>query len=42
MSENENTNMSIIDLGECEKILLETYNLSYLLILKIDTKPNKN
>jgi len=42
MSENENTNMSIIDLGECEKILLETYNLSYLLILKIDTKPNQN
>ena len=38
MQENENTNISIIDLGECEKILLDEYNLSYLLILKIDSK----
>ena len=32
MQENENTNISIMDLGECEKILLEEYNLSYLLL----------
>ena len=42
MSENENTNISIIDLGECETILLNEYNLTYLLILKIDTKLNEN
>ena len=42
MQENENTNISIIDLGECEKILLDEYNLSYLLILKIDSKINEN
>ena len=42
MQENENTNISIIDLGECEKILLDEYNLSYLLILKIDSKVNEN
>jgi len=42
MSENENTNISIIDLGECETILLDEYKLDYLLILKIDTKLNEN
>ena len=42
MSENENTNISIIDLDECETILLNEYNLTYLLILKIDTKLNEN
>ena len=29
MSENENTNISIIDLGECETILLNEYKLDY-------------
>ena len=42
MSENENSNMSIIDLGECEQILLDEYKLDYLLILKIDTKLDEN
>ena len=42
MSENENTNISIIDLGECGQKLLEVYELDYLLILKIDTKLNDN
>ena len=42
MSDNENTNMSVIDLGDCEKKLLEEYHLDYLLILKIDTKLNEN
>ena len=42
MTDNENSNLSIIDLGECERILLEKYNLDYLLILKIDTKLNEN
>ena len=42
MSENENTNISIIDLGECEQKLLEIYELDYLLILKIDTKLDDN
>ena len=40
MTDNENSNLSIIDLGECERILLEKYNLDYLLILKIDTNLN--
>ena len=42
MAENDNTNMSIIDLGECEEKLLKEYHLDYLLILKIDTKLDDN
>ena len=42
MSSNENTNISIIDLGDCEKKLLDEYHLDYLLILKIDTKLTEN
>ena len=42
MSDNDNTNMSIIDLGDCEQKLLDEYHLDYLLILKIDTKINEN
>ena len=38
MASNMETNMSVIDLGDCEKELLEENNLDYLLILKIDTK----
>ena len=42
MSDNENTNMSIIDLGDCGKKLLDENHLDYLLILKIDTKLDEN
>ena len=42
MNENENTNISIIDLGDCEKKLKSEYVLDYLLIMKIDTKLDSN
>ena len=42
MKENENTNLSIIDLGDCEKKLKSEYILDYLLIMKIDTKIDSN
>ena len=38
MTSNAETNLSIIDLADCEKELLEQNHLDYLLILKIDTK----
>ena len=42
MADNENTNMSVIDLGDCEKKLLDEYNLDYLLIFKMDSKLDEN
>ena len=42
MDSNAETNMSIIDFGDCEKELLQENNLDYLLILKIDTKLDEN
>ena len=42
MAENQNTNMTIIDLGDCAQKLLEIFQIDYLLILKIDSKLNEN
>ena len=37
---NDYNNISLIDLGECEKILKQYYKLNYLLIFKTDIKLN--
>ena len=42
MNENIDKNISIIDFGQCEKILKEEYGIDYLLVFKIDTKIGNN
>jgi hypothetical protein len=37
---NEHSNISLIDFGECEKILKSRYSIEYLLVFKVDIKIN--
>ena len=39
-TKKEHRNVSLIDFGECEKILKEKYEIDYLLIFKMDVKLN--
>ena len=39
-TKKEHRNVSLIDFGECEKILKEKYKVDYLLIFKMDVKLN--